>query len=134
MITKAFSLQIRFEKELYENQKVVISSSVTNLGSSAFEDCTVLTEVSFADDSHLKTIPQRTFASCPRLKPVGLPIGMCLGIAIGTGAFASCGSYLNSVEIPATVIKLWDTGIDAFEGPRWRRSILLKYEGWLGNP
>ena len=64
--------------KLYENQKVVISSSVTNLGSSAFEDCTVLTEVSFADDSHLKTIPQRTFASCPRFKPVGLPIGLMI--------------------------------------------------------
>ena len=81
----------------YKNlTSVQIPSSVTDIDADAFEDCSLLSTVTFTGNSTLGCIWQYAFAQCTNLKTIQLPVKMRWGI--GLRAFE--GSGLTSVTIP----------------------------------
>ena len=89
---------------------VVIESGVTSIGDSAFEGCSGLTSITFAEGSHLTTIGVNAFYGCSNtnLKSIEIPASVT---TIDNWAFMSC-SYLESITIPASVTSI---GNSAFE-------------------
>lgn len=75
------------------------SSSLTYLGSSAFEDCAELEEVVIDGAYLLNGIPMYAFSGCNSLESVTLPEGL---VSIGAYAFNYCTS-LTEIKIPQTV-------------------------------
>lgn len=93
-----------------------IPESVTVLGSSAFQGCTSLTEVTVP--SKIKSLKSFVFNLCQNLTTVNLPEGLT---TIGTAAFSSCFS-LKSLKIPSTVnsiysIAFWRAGLETLNLP-----------------
>lgn len=74
---------------------VWISASVTSIGAAAFRSCHALGDVTFAEDSILKTIGNDAFAGCISLTYITLPSGL---ETIGYSAFSGC-IELVSVDI-----------------------------------
>ena len=95
---------------------ITIHSGVTSIGSSAFEDCSNLESVTFAEGSQLTSIGGLAFSGCSSLTSITIPAGVT---SIGSSAFRYCSS-LTSIEIPAGV-----TSIEgyAFSGCRSLTSI-----------
>ena len=89
-------------------KSVTIPSSVTSIGSNAFESCTSLTSVNFDNDSQLTSINVAAFYNCSSLTSVNIPGSVT---NIGNSAFDSCAS-LTSVTIPNSVTNI---GKSAFE-------------------
>lgn len=104
-------------------KSLVISEGVTNVGRTAFVNCTNLTRVSLAESvteigwcafqscenledielpSQLITIDDQAFHVCTSLKNINIPSTVT---EIGWGAFASC-SNLTSITIPSGVSKI----------------------------
>ena len=71
--------------------EVVLPSTVTSLGESAFEGCTALT--TFVLSSAITSIPQNAFKGCTALTAIALPQGVT---TIGFGAFQGC-THLTEV-------------------------------------
>ena len=88
---------------------VVIESGVTSIGDSAFEGCSGLTSITFAEGSQLKTIGKFVFRDCTNLASIEIPASVT---SIGNSAFESC-SNLASVTVFSASCTL---GTQAFNG------------------
>lgn len=76
---------------------IAIPSSVTNLGSDVFRNCSALTNAVVEAD--VSAIPSSLFNSCSSLVSVSLPSGIS---SIGSYAFYGC-SALPAIELPASL-------------------------------
>ncbi len=76
---------------------LILPSSVTSIGSSAFNSCTGL--ISITIPTSVTSIGSSAFERCSRLKNITLPVSLT---TIGSYAFEYC-SGLTSVTIPASV-------------------------------
>lgn len=107
-------------------KKLIIPSSVSDMGQSAFEECTNLEYAQISSsalglqsfygctnlnkivlDGELKYVPQNTFGKCINLSSVDIPDTVTL---IGTAAFSGCTS-LSNIKIPK---KIRQIGASAF--------------------
>ena len=89
---------------------VIIPSSVTSIGSSAFSNCSSLTAVTFKDNSQLESIGTYAFYRCSSLTSITIPESVT---SIGMWAFSDCNSlqyntfegglYLGNIENPYLV-------------------------------
>ena len=68
-------------------KSVIIPSTVTSIGESAFADCKQLSSVSFAENSQLSTISTRAFYYCKALSSITIPSTV---VSIGSNVFSSC--------------------------------------------
>ena len=84
---------------------VIIAEGVTSIGGSAFYGCSKLTSVTIPDS--VASIGDSAFAGCSSLTSVTIPEGVT---SIGDWAFYDCGSLI-SVTIPDSVTSI---GADAF--------------------
>lgn len=87
---------------------VEIPDGIKTIGSSAFSNCTSLTEVTFTGKSQITSIGDYAFQGCSNLKSINLPEGIT---EIGQSAFYNCTS-LESVTLPSTLKTI---GSRAFE-------------------
>ncbi len=110
--------------ELFE--RIEIPASVESIGESIFENCIALSNVTFAKDSKLNSIPARAFYSCYSISSIELPDS---ATSIGDYAFAKC--YYSSLDktcglkkanIPASCTTI---GTSAFEYARLLEDIVL---------
>ena len=76
-----------------EVTSIIISASVTRIGSDAFYGCSSLNSVTFKENSQLESIGERTFYNCSSLISITIPDSVT---SIGEEAFYGCSS-LNSV-------------------------------------
>lgn len=94
---------------------VFIPATVTSIGGYAFRCCKSLATVTFAEDSHLKSIGDSAFSGTdpahPRFKEIQIPDSV---ERIGTNAFHNCQD-LESITLPAS-LKTIEVG--AFSGCR----------------
>lgn len=94
---------------------VFIPATVTSIGGFAFRCCKSLATVTFAEDSHLKSIERSAFSGTdpahPRFKEIQIPDSV---ETIGTNAFHNCQD-LESITLPAS-LKTIEVG--AFSGCR----------------
>lgn len=81
---------------------ILIPSSATSIGESAFSGCSGLTSISI--HSLVTTIKQSAFSGCSSLTTVTIPSSVT---TIGGGAFAYCGS-LTSIVLPSSVRSIED--------------------------
>ncbi len=86
-----------------------IPSSITEIGSDAFNGLKSLTTIGFINNSQLQTIGANAFADCINLRNINLPSGIT---EIGYSAFENC-KELESITIPNGVTKI---GAQAFCG------------------
>ncbi len=78
---------------------VTIPATVTKIHDNAFNKCTGITSVVFADNSALLSIGANAFANCDSIETLTLPAGVT---TIGEKAFYSCDN-LNTLNLPATL-------------------------------
>ncbi len=81
-------------------QKVVIESGVVSVGTYAFHNCTVLTEVNLP--SELESIGNYAFRNCTALPQVALPAGLK---TLGNNVFEGC-RLLAKVDLPTGLLSL----------------------------
>lgn len=79
--------------------KVTFPKEVLFIGQHMFENCTLLSEVVFAEDSELKTASTYAFAGCTALKTFSFPDKLA-ATTLGTYFFA--GSGLMSIDLSNT--------------------------------
>lgn len=81
---------------------IEIPKSITYIGESAFDGCSMLKTVTIAENSALKTIETKAFFYCTQLESINLPNGLEF---VGLSAFDGCSS-LKAIEIPKTLTSL----------------------------
>lgn len=109
-------------KENKEITEVEIPARVVRIGKGAFQNCTALTKVTFAENCVLETLRQDSFRGCKLLEEFNMPSGVktiennvfygCHALdnivlpetltSLGGSAFYECKS-LTEIEIPASV-------------------------------
>ena len=80
-------------------ESVTISASVTEIADKAFDTCTGLTSVTFAEGSQLKTIGNEAFYAANQLESLTIPEGVT---SIGQYAFAAMNK-LQTITLPSTL-------------------------------
>lgn len=88
-----------------------LPSSLEYMGANAFGGCSKLTEVTFAGDAKITTIPRSAFENCSTLCSVALPENVT---RIRDYAFSGCESLTN-INLPDSVAEI---GRGAFGGCR----------------
>lgn len=78
-------------------KSIVIPSTVTSIGSGAFQACSALTSVTLSEG--VVTIGDRAFASCKSLKAINIPESVT---SLGENVFYSCEA-LEAVTIPGNI-------------------------------
>ena len=81
---------------------ITIPASVTTIGDRAFENCTTLTAVAFAETPTVETFGEYAFAGCDALAAFTVPSGVT---TLGVGLFQSCDE-LATITIPESVTSL----------------------------
>ncbi|MBE6206922.1 MAG: leucine-rich repeat domain-containing protein [Rikenellaceae bacterium] len=99
-----------------EITELVIPNSVTEIGTSAFRDCTSLTSITIPDS--VTSIGDSAFNGCTSLTCITIPDSVT---EIGTSAFRDCTS-LTSITIPDSVTSI---GKGAFYGCTSLTSITI---------
>lgn len=89
-----------FSYEYNNLETVTIADSVTDIGKSAFDNCTKLTKVVIG--SGVVNIGESAFFGCEKLTTIVLPEGICV---IGSEAFRACLN-LKSINLPNTLKKI----------------------------
>ena len=84
------------------DKQYVIPSSVTSIGSYAFESCSKLTSIEIP--SSVASIGKQAFYNCSSLTSIDIPSSVT---SIGSYAFESCSS-LTSIDIPSSVTSIGD--------------------------
>ena len=110
----------------YCNQitSVEIPASVISIADYAFEGCSSLVSVTFAEGSQLISIGDYAFNGCKQLASIVIPTSVT---SIGDAAFQICSS-LVSIEIPASIIYI---GPYAFNGCKSLVSVTFaEPSGW----
>ncbi len=99
---------------------ISIGEGVTSIGKKAFENCSGLASVTFADGSQLESIGNYAFYLCNNASftSITIPSGVK---TIGNGAFLGC-TGLASVNIPSSVTSI---GSEAFFGCSGLTSITI---------
>lgn len=104
--------------KLEKIESISIPASVETIGESAFESCSALTSVDFAENSKLETIGRYAFYRCTQLVNIEIPTSV---MSIAFRAFYECKA-LNSLVIPTEVTNLEG---NAFEGCSALTSITI---------
>ena len=86
--------------EKARSKKIVIESGVTEIGCSAFTDCTSLTDVVIPDS--VTCIDNSAFLRCTNLSEISLPDSV---IRLGSGVFEDC-TNLKSVRLPQNLTSI----------------------------
>ncbi len=110
------------EEVFYNNDKitrVIIPSTVVNIGIAAFDDCDNLTSVEFLGPG-LEIIGRAAFYDCDNLVNITLPNTLK---AIGHGAFMYC-SKITTVNIPGSVVTI---SSDAYAYCSMLRNLTIGY-------
>ena len=81
---------------------------VTGIAESAFNGCSALTSVNFAEGSKLNSIGKYAFSECASLTSVNIPSSVT---TINDGTFAECSS-LTSITIPRSVTSIDDNAFN----------------------
>ena len=89
-----------WEDRKSEIKKIVIESGVTEIGCSAFTDCTSLTDVVIPDS--VTCIDNSAFLRCTNLSEISLPDSV---IRLGSGVFEDC-TNLKSVRLPQNLTSI----------------------------
>ena len=89
-----------WEDRKSEIKKIVIESGVTEIGCSAFTDCTSLTDVVIPDS--VTYIDNGAFLRCTNLSEISLPDSV---IRLGSGVFEDC-TNLTSVRLPQNLTSI----------------------------
>lgn len=97
--------------------KVTIPSTCTIIGTSAFEECTSLKEIKFAESS-CWVIEEKAFNGCTSLSEIDLFATLC--VEIESNAFSGC-TKLTNLQLPNTLKKI---GNNAFENSPIKEIIL----------
>lgn len=98
-------------------EEIEIPSTVTLIGTGAFDSCASLVRVTFP--ASMQTINSGIFSNCPKLSEVVLPEGVT---EIGANAFEDCIA-LSIIELPSTLVTIGEyafsgcTAIEAIEIP-----------------
>ena len=85
-------------------EQVNIPSTIKEIGTSAFEDCRSLAQVTFAANSALSSIGNWAFYNCHELSSIAIPEGVT---QIGKAAFYGC-TYMSNVKLPASIQQIGD--------------------------
>ena len=112
-------------------KKIIIPSSVTHIGSSAFYDCDSLKTVTFAEGSKLTSIGSSAFYDCSGLESITIPSSVN---SIGSSAFSGCsnlnytvyqnGKYLGNSDNPYLYLAdVVDKSVTSFTIPTTTRLI-----------
>lgn len=81
---------------------ISLPSTVVAIGSNAFEECTALKSIHFAELNGITEIPSEAFAGCTALTELIVPRGVT---TIGPHAFQGCAA-LCTLTIPGTVVEI----------------------------
>ena len=92
--------------DCYYLPSINIPSSVVTINDGAFENCRLLSTISFANNGQLTTIGCWAFYNCHELKNVVIPEGVT---KIGHAAFYGC-TYLKDLTLPASLQSIADNG------------------------
>ena len=92
--------------DCYYLPSINIPSSVVTINDGAFENCRLLSTISFANNGQLTTIGSWAFYNCHELKDVVIPEGVT---KIGHAAFYGC-TYLKDLTLPASLQSIADNG------------------------
>ncbi len=117
-LSKAHHLYYFYGEEVKD---LIIPSSVTSIGGSAFRGCSGLTSVTIPNS--VTSIGRYAFEGCSGLTSVTIPNSVT---SIGSDAFSGC-SGLTSVTIPNSVTSI---GSDAFYGCSGLTSVTIE-DGWV---
>jgi len=95
-------------------KQITIPKSVISIGKLAFSayrnDNMYLSNIVFADNSHLETLGEQAFYGCARLTSIALPENLKI---IGENAFERCG--LTNIAIPASVESICTFGCNSLQ-------------------
>ena len=110
---------------------IVISKTVTSIGTWAFASCQVIIVVTFEKESELASIDESAFDSCINLRSVTFAQGSKL-VSIGESAFESCYS-LTSILIPNSVTNISNYAFFDCESLVIYCEASSKPNGWSSN-
>ena len=99
-----------------ELKKIVVPSSVTSIGSSAFSGCSSLQSITIPES--VTSIESYTFYNCSSLQSITIPESVT---SIKSNAFSNCSS-LKNINIPSSVTSI---GSSAFSGCSSLQSITI---------
>ncbi len=111
-------------------EKLVIPGTVTSIGVEAFENCSNLTEVTFADGNVGVTISDEAFYNCDKLATVKMSDKI---ISIGTYAFYGC-EKLATINLSKSLNSLgygafaYDTSLTSIEIPKSLNTVTTYWD------
>ncbi len=85
----------------YTIQSIIVPKTITKIDDSAFENCTNLEQVSFADNSNLKNIEKNSFYGCTGLSEIEVPDSV---EKVDDYAFAYCTNLTGTFVLPTNLI------------------------------